>query len=296
MTTPRRTIVITGASSGVGRAAALRMACEGWNVIALGRDPQRSADALAEIRAAAASGARVEMITGDLALMADTDRMASAILALGLPLHAFCANAGGVRRERLITPEGNEATFAGNHLGHFLLTQRLLPRLLETARGQPGDPVRVIAVSSEGHRQAPPFDWADLQGIGNWVSGRTYCTAKLCNILFVRELARRFAGQGLVAHAMHPGEAATNFAAHADEQMQAYMATLDMIPPEIAARTIAWLAGSAEAARSPGGYWFDCQPVEPAAAALDATLAERLWAESEALLARCGFPLVEFRG
>ena len=290
MATPRKTIVITGASSGVGRAAALCMAGEGCNVIALGRDPQRSADALAEIRAAAAPDARVEMITGDLALMAETDRMAAEILALGLPIHALCANAGGVRRERVITPEGNEATFAGNHLGHFLLTRRLLPRLLETARGEGGDPVRVIAVSSEGHRQAPPLDWADLQGIGNWVSGRNYCTAKLCNILFVRELARRYGAEGLVAHAMHPGEAATNFASHADEQMQAYMAALDMIPPDVAARTIAWLAGSAEAARSSGGYWFDCQPVAPAAPALDEALAERLWAESEALLARSGFP------
>ena len=291
MTMPRKTIVITGASSGVGRAAALRMAREGWNVISLGRDPQRSADALAEIRAAAAPGARVEMITGDLALMADTERMATEILALGLPVRALCANAGGVRRERVITPEGNEATFAGNHLGHFLLTQRLLPFLLETARGQSGDPVRVIAVSSEGHRQAPPLDWADLQGIESWVSGRTYCTAKLCNILFVRELARRYGAQGLVAHAMHPGEAATNFASHADEQMQAYMATLDMISPDAAARTIAWLAGSAAAARSTGGYWFDCQPVEPAAPALDPVLAERLWEVSEALLAGCGYPI-----
>lgn len=289
MTTPRRTIVITGASSGVGRAAALRMAGEGWNIIALGRDPQRSAQALAAIRAAAAPDARVEMITGDLALLADTDRMAAEILALDLPIHALCANAGGVRRERVITPEGNEATFAGNHLGHFLLTQRLLPRLLETARGE-GDPVRVIAVSSEGHRQAAAFDWADLQGIGNWVSGQNYCTAKLCNILFVRELARRYGDEGLVAHAMHPGEAATNFVSHADEQMQAYMATLDMIPPDVAARTIAWLAGSAEGARSTGGYWFDCRPVAPAPPALDAALAMRLWEESEALLARSGIP------
>ena len=289
MTTPRKTIVITGASSGVGRAAAVLLAGEGWNVIALGRDPQRSQEALDAIRAAAEPGARVEMITGDLALLADTDRMADAVLALDLPIHALCANAGGVRRERLVTSEGNEATFAGNHLGHFLLTARLLPRLLDTARNGSGDPVRVIAVSSEGHRQAPPFDWADLQGMENWVSGRNYCTAKLCNILFVRELARRYGAQGLVAHAMHPGEAATNFAIHADAAMQAYMATLDMIPPDVDARTIAWLAGSAEAGQETGGYWFDCGRLEPSAAALDTALARRLWEESDALLARSGF-------
>ena len=285
----RRTAVVTGASSGVGRAAAIALAGLGWNVIALGRDPERSRTALDAIRAAAAPGARIAMIRGDLALMADAARMADDVLALGLPIHALCNNAGGVRAERIISAEGLEATFAGNHLGHFLLTRRLMPRLVETARATPPGTVRIVNVSSEGHRAAPEFDWDDLQRIASWNSGRAYCLAKLCNVLFTRELARRHAADGIVAHAMHPGEADTNFASHAEPGMQAYMATLSMIPPEVGGHTLAWLAASDEAGRTTGGYFFDCPPPAPAPAALDDALAARLWAESEALLARCGY-------
>jgi NAD(P)-dependent dehydrogenase (short-subunit alcohol dehydrogenase family) len=284
-----RTAVITGASSGVGRAAAIELASLGWNVIALGRDPARSADALAAIRAAAHADAQVAMITGDLALLSDVARMADEVLALTGRIHALCNNAGGVRPRMELTAEGNEATFAGNHLGHFLLTRRLLPALREAAREEGPGGARVIAVSSEGHRQAPPFDWADLQGTGNWISGRTYCLAKLCNLLFTQELARRHAADGIVAHGMHPGEAATNFASHAVPEMQTYMATLDMIPPEVGGHTLAWLASSAEAGRGSGGYYFDCALLDADPAAHDAALAARLWAESEALLARAGY-------
>lgn len=284
-----RTAVVTGASSGVGRAGAIELAGMGWNIVALGRDPERSREALVAIRSAARPGAMVEMITGDLALLADTARMADAILSLGSPIHALCNNAGGVRNARLVTSEGNEATFSGNHLGHFLLTKRLLPVLRETARAAGAGTVRIIAVSSEGHRQAPEFDWSDLQQIGNWISGRNYCLAKLCNLLFTHELARRLASDGIVAHGMHPGEAATNFASHAEPEMQAYIAPLDMIPPELAGRPLAWLAASEEAGRTSDGYYFDCTPVEPSPLARDDALAARLWAESEALLARSGY-------
>lgn len=281
-----KTAVVTGASSGVGRAGAIALAKRGWNVIGLGRDPRRSAEALEAIGAAAGAGAQIEMITGDLASLAETARMADAILEVTDRIHVLCNNAGGVRSERIVTDEGNEATFAGNHLGHFLLTKRLIPAL---RRGAADGTARIISVSSEGHRQAPDFDWDDLQAKTNWVSGRNYCLAKLCNLLFTRELARRHADDGIVAHAMHPGEAATNFASHAVPEMQSYMAGLEMIPPEIAGETIAWLATSEAAGRTTGGYFFDCRPVEASPAAQDELLAARLWSESDALLARSGY-------
>lgn len=285
----RKTVVVTGASSGVGRVAALELATTGCNVIALGRDPARSRDALAAIRAAAMPGVQVEMITGDLALLADTARMAGEILASGMPIHVLCNNAGGVRPQRLVSAEGNEATFAGNHLGHFLLTKMLMPTLVATARQADPGVVRIIAVSSEGHRRAPEFDWNDLQRIDNWVSGRNYRLAKLCNLLFTQQLALRHTADGIVAHAMHPGEAATNFASHAVPEMQAYMSTLAMIPPEVAGHTMAWLATSNESGQCTNGYYFDCLQLEPDPAARDEALGMRLWAESEALLARAGY-------
>ena len=289
MVLKHKTAVITGASSGVGKASAILMAEAGWNIIALGRDPDRSATALEEIRKASQPGARVEMITGDLALLSDVARMADAILDIGGPIHALCNNAGGVRNQSIITPEGNEATFAGNHLGHFLLTKRLMPTLLATAREDRPGSVRIIAVSSEGHRQAPPFDWDDLQLTENWVSGRNYCLAKLCNLLFTYELARRYGADSIIALAMHPGEANTNFVNHAVPEMQAYISSLEMIPPEVAGRTMAWLADSDEAAQMAGGYFFDCQALEAAPTAYDGETAVRLWDESEALLARAGY-------
>lgn len=284
-----KTAVVTGASSGVGRAAAILLAEQGWHVIALGRNPERSRAAFADIREAAHGGAMVEMLVGDLASLADTARLADEILNITDRIDLLCNNAGGVRRERLVTPEGNEATFAGNHLGHFLLTKRLMPTILATAAMSEPAAVRVVSVSSEGHRSAPDFDWHDLQRIENWVSGRAYCLAKLCNLLFTFELARRYRDEQIIAHAIHPGEAATNFASHAVPEMQAHMATLDMIPPEVAGRTIAWLASSEEAGRTTGRYFFDCREIDPAPVANDPDLATRLWTASEALLARSGF-------
>lgn len=287
--TMRKTAVVTGASSGVGRAAAIMLAEAGWNVLGLGRDPGRSGDTLRLIQAAAHPGARVRMITGDLALLSDTARMADEILAQTDRIDLLCNNAGGVRNELIVTAEGNEAIFAGNHLGHFLLTKRLLPALRAAAAEAGRGPARILAVSSEGHHEAPDFDWDDLQRTREWVSGRNYCLAKLCNLLFTAELARRHAEGGVVAHALHPGEAATNFASHAVPEMQAYMERLDMISPNVAGRTILWLATSEEAGRSTNGYFFDCRAVPSSPQAKDPELAARLWTESEALLARSGF-------
>lgn len=283
----RKTVVVTGASSGVGRAAALRFAREGWNVVGLGRDPQRSADTLKAMRSLSRSGATIEMVTGDLSLLADTNRMADAVRDIFPAIDGLCNNAGGVRDRMIVTDEGNEATFAGNHLGHFLLTKRLMPSL-RSAAGRSGQ-ARVVNVSSEGHHQAPEFDWDDLQGTRAWVSGRNYCLAKLCNLLFTHELAKRYAAEGIIAHGMHPGEAATNFASHAVPEMKAYMSTLDMISPEVASDTMFWLVASEEAGRMNDGYFFDCGSVPASPKAHDDALSARLWDESEKLLARSGF-------
>jgi NAD(P)-dependent dehydrogenase (short-subunit alcohol dehydrogenase family) len=140
-------------------------------------------------------------------------------------------------------------------------------------------------VSSSGHLASPPVDWDDLQYTRDWASGRAYCLVKLYNILFTRELARRVAGEGMVANAMHPGVVATNFANHCEPGMKAYMETLDGHPPEVPADTLVWLATSPEAGAVSGGYFHDRRELAPSDAALDAAAAERLWRESEALTA-----------
>jgi NAD(P)-dependent dehydrogenase (short-subunit alcohol dehydrogenase family) len=283
---PAPVVVITGASSGIGKAAARKLAAAGWRVIGLGRNPQRCAAAQAEISAAASPGIRVDMILADLSLMSDAARAAREVHALTGRIDVLLNNAGGVVKERVVTPDGNESTFAGNHLGHFLLTNRLLP-LLRAAVVQPGD-VRIISVSSKGHEMCPGLDWSDLQRLGNFTSGGAYCNAKLANILFTRALARRVGRDGIVAHAMHPGVVDSNFASHADEAMQNYFKTLQdvLVSPEVAADTLVWLATAAEPGHSNGGYYHQRSMVATSAAAQDDAAAERLWKESEALIAR----------
>jgi NAD(P)-dependent dehydrogenase (short-subunit alcohol dehydrogenase family) len=285
----QRVAVVSGASAGIGKAAAVALAAQGWRVIGIGRDPERSAAAEAEIRAAAASGAAVHFIRADFAMMGEVMRAAAEIAAATSRLDVLINNAGGVRDALLMTAEGTEATFAANHLAPFLLTRELMPLLRVTAARSPTGGVRVIGVSSTGHEYCPGFDWDDLQMLGRFTASGAYCQAKLANILFTRELARRAAADGIVAQVMHPGVVASNFASHGDASLQAYMKTLAAVSPAEAARTIVWLATAPEAGEGSGRYFHNCAALPPSPAALDEAAAARLWLESEALLARMGF-------
>lgn len=286
--TNQKTAVITGASSGIGKEAAKALAGLGWHVIAHGRDAARSAAAEAEIRAAASPVAKVEMIRGDLSLLSDTARMANEIGARAPRIHALLNNAGGMRAEFVVTPEGNESTFAGNHLGHFLLTTRLMPNLKAAAAGAPYGTVRIINTTSDGANYCPGLIWDDLQLTKDWVSGNSYCMVKLCNIYFTKELAKRYAADGIVSHALHPGVVDSNFTAHVVESTRAYMKTLDAQSPADAAKPLVWLASSVEAGQSSGLYWNKTVAENPKPQALDAAAAARLWEESEKLVAKAG--------
>jgi NAD(P)-dependent dehydrogenase (short-subunit alcohol dehydrogenase family) len=281
-----RVAVITGASSGVGKAAAKALVAQGWHVIAHGRDAERTAAAEVEIRAAAASGARLDMVRADLASMADTARMAREIAGRTDKVHALLNNAGGVRSEMVITAEGNESTFAGNHLGHFLLTNRLMPLVRAAAATSSPGTVRILSVSSSAHLVCRGIDWDDLQLMRDWASTKAYCLAKLCNILFTRELGKRLTEYGIVANAMHPGIVASNFASHAEAGMKSYLATQAQVTPEAGADTLVWLATAPEAGKVTGGYFHNRQELAPAPTALNDAAAARLWVESDALIAR----------
>jgi NAD(P)-dependent dehydrogenase (short-subunit alcohol dehydrogenase family) len=284
-----RVAVVTGASAGIGKEAAKALAAQGWRVIGIGRDPQRTATAQSEIRAAA-SGAQADMIRADLSLMADAARAADEIASRTERIDALLNNAGGVSKELVLTAEGLESTFASNHLGHFVLTTRLLPRLRATAAAAAPGATRIISVSSTGHERSSGMQWDDLQLLRNFSTGGAYINAKLANILFTRALARRLAGDGIVAHAMHPGVVDSNFASHADEFMQRHMESLKeiSITPAAAADTLVWLATAAEPGRTTGEYYHQRVAIPASAAAMDDAAADRLWSESEALVARLG--------
>jgi NAD(P)-dependent dehydrogenase (short-subunit alcohol dehydrogenase family) len=275
------TALVTGASSGIGKEAAKALAALGWHVIAHGRDPDRTAAAEAEIRHVATG--RVDMLNCDLAILSDTAQMADQVANLTDRIDVMLCNAGGMRSELVVTSEGNDASFAGNHLGHFLLVQRLMPQLRAAKNA------RVISTTSDGHFYCKAIQWDDLQLIGNWDAGASYCLVKLCNVLFTRELAKRGAADGMVTHAFHPGVVGSNFTSHVPDSTRAYMATLDAQTPEVAAQPLIWLATSDEAGTMTGLYWNKAVAEEPNALALDDSNATRLWTESAALLAKAGF-------
>lgn len=280
-----RVAVITGASSGIGKAAAQALAARGWRVIGLGRDPHRTAAAESQIRATAPD-ANVTMIRADLSLMAEATRAADEIASRTEYIDVLLNNAGGVRNQLDMTAEGVESTFASNHLGHFVLTTRLLPLMrAAAAQAEPGA-TRIVSVSSSGHERSPGLNWDDLQVLRNFTTGGAYTNAKLANILFIRALARRLAADGIVAHAMHPGVVNSNFASHADDAMQRYMATLKnvAITPEVGADTLVWLATAEEPGRTSGGYYHQRAAVPSSLPSQDDAAAERLWIESDALV------------
>ena len=284
--TGQQIAVVTGASAGIGKSTARMLAETGWHVICVGRDAGRSAAAEQEIRESAAAGAKVEFLRGDFTEMKDVKRVAAEIMQRTKRIDVLINNAGGVRDKLYVTSENLEATFAANHLAPFLLTRELMPLLQATAAAsKPGD-VRVIAVSSSGHEACQGMNWDDLNMFSNFTTGGAYCQAKLANILFTRELARRVAADGIVAQSMHPGRIKSNFASHGDEAMQNYMGTLAMTPPDEPARTLVWLATATETGRDAGRYFHDMQEVAAAPQALDDDAARRLWVESENILAR----------
>jgi NAD(P)-dependent dehydrogenase (short-subunit alcohol dehydrogenase family) len=278
--------VVTGASSGIGLEAAKALAAAGWRVIGVGRDPQRCAAALAEIRAVAAARVEVDMLRADLALLADTVRVAKDIAARTNRVDVLLNNAGGTCRARVVTPEGNEATFAVNHLGPFLLTNRLMPLLRAAAAGQPRGAVRIINTGSSAHEYSSGLVWSDLQMLNHFVPTQAYCNAKLASVLFTRALARRAAAHGIIVHSVHPGLVGTRFASHGDDAMQQHFAANadKVISAQEGADTLIWLATAREPADTTGGYFFQRAPGTVSPLGRDDAAAERLWIESDRLV------------
>jgi len=285
----RRVALVTGASSGIGKSTAIKLVARGWQVIGVGRDPQRSAAAEAEIAAVAPDGG-FTMLRADFTVMAEVKRVADEAASRTGRIDVLVNNAGGVRDRQYITADGTEATFAANHLAPFLLTRELMPLLEASAAAQPPGTTRVIAVSSTAHRMIDAFDFDDLQSLGGFQPAFAYGRAKLANILFTRELARRAEPDGIVAQVMHPGLVASNFASHGDEGMQTYMAAAtNAVPPDEPAETLAWLVAEPAGGHPGGRYFYQKAEETPSAVAQDDAAASRLWAESETLLAKLGF-------
>ena len=196
-----RSVMLTGASSGIGLAGARALAALGANLWLVCRSRERGEAAVAACEAEGGGG-KTRLLLADLASQAAIRRLADDFLRSDEPLHVLVNNAGAVFFERLLTTDGIESTFAVNHLAPFLLTNLLLPRLCESA------PARVITVASAGHRTGR-IRLDDLESKRKYRAFSQYGNPKLANVLFTHELARRLEGGSVVAHSLHPGVVVT---------------------------------------------------------------------------------------
>jgi NAD(P)-dependent dehydrogenase (short-subunit alcohol dehydrogenase family) len=265
-----RTVVLTGASSGIGAAAAVELARLGATVVPVGRDAKRLRRVADEVG--------TEPFQADFASLDAVRRLADELLAAHERIHVLANNAGLVSGRRTLTEDGHELTFAVNHLAPFLLTSLLLERLRESA------PARVVTTSSDAHRGGL-LELDDLSGEHRWRSGRAYGTSKLANILFTHELARRLEGTGVVANCFHPGVIRTRLTRGANPLVNvgARLAAPFLGSPKSGAKTLVYLAAAEEAAEVSGGYFVSSAPGRPSAQAQDDALAARLWEQSEEL-------------
>jgi NAD(P)-dependent dehydrogenase (short-subunit alcohol dehydrogenase family) len=276
-----RVALITGASSGIGKQAALALAAQGFRIIGTGRDAQRMAAAEAEIRAA--GNGDVTMLQADLSLLADAKRLADEVTRLTPRLDLLLNNAGGMARELVMTSEGLEANFAGNHLGPFLLTNLLLPLLRATAAQAAPGSVRILNTSSDASEMIPGVNLDDIQGLQNFNVGAAYCRGKLANVLHARALAGRLAADGIVAHAYHPGAVDSNFFTYAPADTRERVKDLPKATEAEGADTLVWLATSEEAGHSNGLYWHKRALRTPNKLVEDADFVERFWQKSAEL-------------
>jgi NAD(P)-dependent dehydrogenase (short-subunit alcohol dehydrogenase family) len=264
-----KTIVITGATSGIGAVAAKRLAEQGARIVIVARDRDRAQETLRELHAANAAQAHAAFYA-DLSRLGEMKRVAAEIAAAEPKIDVLMNNAGLIASRNLRTEDGLELMFATNHMSYFVLTLLLMERLRAAGGG------RIVCTASEAHRRAR-LDFDHLQE----QKGATgYGTTKLCNILFTRELARRLQGTGITANCLHPGFVATRFGNDAGGLLRAGIAIakrLFALPPQEGAATMVYLAASADVAGRSGGYYERCAPAEPSREARSDTDARRLW-------------------
>jgi NAD(P)-dependent dehydrogenase (short-subunit alcohol dehydrogenase family) len=275
-----KTVLITGGTSGIGRATAIGLAALGARVAITGRDLPRAEAAAVDIRDATGNPA-VDAFAADLSSQAEVRRLAAAVLDACPRLDVLVNNVGGSWATRHVTADGLERTFAVNHLAAFLLTDLLLDRLRAST------PARVITVSSAA-QSSGTIDFDDLQGERAYSERTAYPQSKLASLLFTYELARRLEGTGVTANVLHPGVVNTAFGAEDPgvifKLLVPFMRPFMKTPARGAATSI-FLASSPEVEGVSGQYFANSSPRTSSKASYDRAAATRLWDVSAAL---CG--------
>jgi NAD(P)-dependent dehydrogenase (short-subunit alcohol dehydrogenase family) len=264
-----KTIVITGATSGIGEVAAIHLAEQGARIVFTARETVR-ADATMEKLRRANGAVEHSAHLADLSLLSEMKRVAGEI-AQEPRIDVLINNAGAVFNARQETGDGLERTFALNHMSYFVITNLLLPNLKSGAR--------IVSTASGAHQRAK-LNFDDLQNRRGYSGFPVYSRSKLCNILFTRELARRIAGTGVTANCLHPGFVATRFGDQSGGLLSAGVRAaklLGAISQEEGAKTIIHLASSPDVAAVSGEYFYECKVETPSPAARNAADAKKLW-------------------
>jgi len=272
------TIIITGASDGIGAASARQLRARGHDVVIVGRSPAKTQALARELGA--------PFHVADYARLADVHRLA-AELARYDRIDVLANNAGGIMGQREVTEDGFEKTFQVNHLAPFLLTSLLLERLIASRA------TVIQTASAAANMWGRGFDIADLQNERDYRPERAYGNGKLENILFTRELHRRHHAHGIAAVAFHPGVVRSNFASDTTHYMRflynAPLKYLVMISPEASGRRLTALAeGQPGVAWQPGEVYNKRKPMPVAFRDDDGSVARELWERSEEMVARAG--------
>ncbi|HEY5288992.1 MAG TPA: SDR family NAD(P)-dependent oxidoreductase [Caulobacteraceae bacterium] len=267
-----KTVVITGATSGIGEVAATSLAEAGARVVFVARDAAKGQAMLERLVRANPDSAHA-FVEAELSTLAGMKAAGAALAAKAPTIDVLANNAGAIFDHREVTEDGLEKTFAVNHMAYFVITECLRPNLAPSAR--------IVSTASTAH-QFGRLDFDDLQATGRYRAMNAYGASKLCNILWTHELARRLAGTGITANCFHPGAVNTGFGHNTRGFIKIALGLISrfMLTPAQGADTLIWLASSPAIEGKTGGYYAKRKLTLPSAAARDGTAGKRLWDES----------------
>ena len=280
MTTPVKTILVTGGTDGIGRETVRALAGQGAAVTIVARNRAKADALIAELKRET-PGAALRFVPCDLSSQASIRAAAAEILATHPRIDVLVNNAGGMFMKRELTVDGHEMTFALNHLAYAQLTELLLERIKASA------PARIVSVSSRVHTSGA-LDFDDLMGAKRYSGIGAYGNSKLANVCFTYALARRLKGTGVTANCLHPGFVASQFGHNNGGLISVAVGLMQRFGGAISetdgARTSIYLATSPEVEGNSGGYYVLCKQIPSSPASQDVAVQEKLWTVTEGLI------------